>query len=141
MDSLDIESKLEETKSESICRSVSLQSIATISSKSSNDSKDSIFCRICHQNETSDTESPDLISPCKCMGSMANVHQHCLQRWASITSTSSCDICGYAYKCRQKFPTLSQVNSISIIFTYFENIFVLISGSKRLCQQKNLPSN
>jgi len=81
---------------------ISVQSMKTCAS---NSSKDSIFCRICHQNETSDTEKPDLISPCNCMGSMANVHQHCLQRWASIASTSSCDICGFNYSCRKKYPS------------------------------------
>jgi hypothetical protein len=71
-------------------------------------SNGSIFCRICHQNESFELKS-DLISPCNCSGSMANVHQHCLQRWASIASTSVCDICGFNYNCRQKFPSILKV--------------------------------
>ena len=101
-----------------ISRSVSVQSIETLCSNSSNNSKESVFCRICHQNDSSETDCPELISPCNCMGSMANVHQHCLQRWASITSTSSCDICGFNYSCRKKYPSFLKVNkSIDFLFS------------------------
>ena len=97
---------------ETISCSVSLHSMESCSSNSSINSKDSVFCRICHQNDKSDPQCPELISPCKCMGSMANVHQYCLQRWASITSTSSCDICGFNYSCRKKYPTFVKVINV-----------------------------
>jgi len=74
-------------------------------------SSESIFCRICHQNESYDNQS-DLISPCNCSGSMANVHRHCLQRWASIASTSNCDICGFDYKCRKHFPSIKKIKTL-----------------------------
>lgn len=36
-------------------------------------------CRICYSDTM--TEENPLIQPCKCMGSMKNIHLGCLQRW------------------------------------------------------------
>ena len=38
-------------------------------------------CRICYSDDTSD-ENP-LLTPCKCSGSMRNVHLDCLRQWLS----------------------------------------------------------
>ena len=37
------------------------------------------FCRICHCEADSDLGR--LIAPCKCRGTLRNVHQACLQQW------------------------------------------------------------
>lgn len=39
----------------------------------------SLQCRICLAEEPEDNNP--LISPCRCTGTMANVHLYCLQRW------------------------------------------------------------
>lgn len=42
------------------------------------------MCRICH----SDSQTEDMIVPCKCSGSLKYVHQACLQNWLKINGNS-----------------------------------------------------
>ena len=44
--------------------------------------QNSIMCRICHCEETSEEF---LISPCYCSGTLRYVHQSCLQQWLKST--------------------------------------------------------
>src|SRR3990167_9900913 len=49
-------------------------------------------CRICLNEEGS------FIIPCKCSGSIQNVHLQCLKEWINISGKTSCEIC------KGKFP-------------------------------------
>ncbi|CAK9822979.1 E3 ubiquitin-protein ligase MARCHF3 [Anthophora retusa] len=53
----------------------------------------SIVCRICHTN----TSKEQLISPCRCKGSLAYVHLACLERWLNQSCRSYCELCRYHY--------------------------------------------
>ena len=59
----------------------------------SNMSSDKTY-RICISSE----ESEDLFSPCRCRGSMAYVHRHCLKDWIEISGRSACEVCGQQWK-------------------------------------------
>ena len=50
-------------------------------------------CRICLEDEG------ELIQPCNCKGTAANVHPECLIKWLNISGTESCEICKYKYVC------------------------------------------
>ena len=52
-----------------------------------------IFCRICHEGDGKE----DLISPCKCTGTMGLIHVSCIEKWLSQAGTSKCEICGFEY--------------------------------------------
>lgn len=58
------------------------------------------FCRICHETDSENK----LLSPCMCLGTMRNVHRKCLEHWLSSSKSSDCDICGFVYKVKPKFP-------------------------------------
>lgn len=47
-------------------------------------------CRIC-------LEDDDLISPCKCSGTAAYVHEECLVKWMNVSGRSDCEICKHEY--------------------------------------------
>jgi len=47
-------------------------------------------CRIC-------LEGGDLISPCKCSGTAAYVHEECLVKWINVSGRTDCEICKYEY--------------------------------------------
>lgn len=49
------------------------------------------MCRIC-------LEGGELIQPCKCKGTSANVHVECLQRWLDVSGRTSCEICKHRYE-------------------------------------------
>jgi hypothetical protein len=57
------------------------------------------LCRICFEAETVTSE---LISPCKCSGSIKWVHEECLKTWIlgnrDELQGSSCELCSYEYK-------------------------------------------
>lgn len=52
-----------------------------------------LFCRICH--DTKCENNTPLISPCRCTGSAALVHQECMENWLTISGRESCDLCNY----------------------------------------------
>uniref|UniRef100_A0AC35G2L0 RING-CH-type domain-containing protein n=1 Tax=Panagrolaimus sp. PS1159 TaxID=55785 RepID=A0AC35G2L0_9BILA len=61
-------------------------------------------CRICHSGV--ETSSNPLISPCRCSGTMQNVHTACLIRWLEVSSekfwpTNACELCGFKFKRHQ----------------------------------------
>lgn len=52
-------------------------------------------CRICH---ASNVPGENLISPCRCKGSLAYVHLSCLETWINESFRLSCELCGYNYR-------------------------------------------
>lgn len=55
-------------------------------------------CRIC--KEIVDISNANVISPCKCDGSVKYIHIECFQRWYQANTIDSCEIC------RTKFPVI-----------------------------------
>ena len=57
-----------------------------------------IKCRICWQ--TKEEKDEDLISPCRCAGSMAYAHRSCLvvhEGYRAVEARGKCGVCGEAY--------------------------------------------
>ncbi|XP_015226031.1 PREDICTED: E3 ubiquitin-protein ligase MARCH9 [Cyprinodon variegatus] len=51
-------------------------------------------CRICFQGP----EKGELLSPCRCDGSVRCTHQSCLIRWISERGSWSCELCYFKYQ-------------------------------------------
>lgn len=70
-------------------------------------------CRIC----LLDTESrrKQLISPCRCTGTVRHVHQHCLAHWIEVSQRKmgagppQCELCGFRYR-RRPFVNLARLH-------------------------------
>ncbi|XP_040579946.1 uncharacterized protein [Lepeophtheirus salmonis] len=63
-------------------------------------------CRICQL--PSMEPNNQLISPCRCLGSIRYVHNNCLLKWLEVSSkrrngTASCELCQYQYLRHKKF--------------------------------------
>lgn len=52
---------------------------------------DTVACRICLE------DTGELISPCGCKGSTANVHEECLRKWVRESGSEVCEICQEEY--------------------------------------------
>ncbi len=64
-----------------------------------------LFCRICHEGEAKE----DLISPCRCTGTMGLIHVACIEKWLSQAGTSKCEICGFEYTTEKTPRSLKEV--------------------------------
>ncbi|XP_035218496.1 E3 ubiquitin-protein ligase MARCH3-like isoform X2 [Stegodyphus dumicola] len=53
------------------------------------------ICRICHEGDTKE----DLVSPCRCTGTVGLVHLTCMERWLSTRyeTNDKCEICNYTF--------------------------------------------
>jgi hypothetical protein len=63
--------------------------------------EDELECRICRCSSTPQTP---LLTPCKCDGSIAPVHELCLRKWLETNGSQKCELCGYKYRWRPVFP-------------------------------------
>lgn len=113
-------SSREGSKESVLSRSLSMLSASSFLSSNSGCNT---FCRICHQSEAQ--TNSQIISPCKCSGTMAHVHRECLERWVTLAAATCCDICGYHYECTKKIP------SPFLVTFYFKYSFI----------QKSYPEN
>ncbi|KAL1513985.1 hypothetical protein ABEB36_003316 [Hypothenemus hampei] len=52
-----------------------------------------LMCRICHGGDSID----DLLTPCRCRGTIALVHLKCLERWLLESNHSCCELCNHRY--------------------------------------------
>ncbi|XP_076159848.1 E3 ubiquitin-protein ligase MARCHF4 [Alosa pseudoharengus] len=52
------------------------------------------LCRICFQGP----EQGELLSPCRCSGSVQCTHEPCLIKWISERGSWSCELCSYKYQ-------------------------------------------
>ncbi|CAI5688106.1 unnamed protein product [Oreochromis niloticus] len=71
-------------------------------------------CRICFQGP----EKGELLSPCRCDGSVRCTHQSCLIRWISERGSWSCELCYFKYQVlaiRTKNPLQWQAISLTVI--------------------------
>nr|XP_006636716.2 PREDICTED: E3 ubiquitin-protein ligase MARCH4 [Lepisosteus oculatus] len=71
-------------------------------------------CRICFQGP----EQGELLSPCRCSGSVRCTHQPCLIKWISERGSWSCELCYYKYQViaiSTKNPLQWQAISLTVI--------------------------
>ncbi|XP_038604468.1 LOW QUALITY PROTEIN: E3 ubiquitin-protein ligase MARCHF4 [Tachyglossus aculeatus] len=72
------------------------------------------LCRICFQGP----EQGELLSPCRCAGSVRCTHQPCLIKWISERGCWSCELCYYKYRViaiSTKNPLQWQAISLTVI--------------------------
>ncbi|XP_048474774.1 E3 ubiquitin-protein ligase MARCHF9 [Rhincodon typus] len=77
-------------------------------------STESPLCRICFQGP----DQGDLLSPCRCDGSVRCTHQPCLIRWISERGSWSCELCYFKYQVlaiSTKNPLQWQAISLTVI--------------------------
>ncbi|NXD74005.1 MARH3 ligase, partial [Eolophus roseicapillus] len=63
---------------------------------------DQPICRICHEGSSQE----DLLSPCKCTGTLGTIHRSCLQRWLTSSNTSYCELCHFRFAVERKYRPL-----------------------------------
>ncbi|KAI5618621.1 membrane-associated ring finger (C3HC4) 4 [Silurus asotus] len=71
-------------------------------------------CRICFQGP----EQGELLSPCRCSGSVRSTHQPCLIKWISERGSWTCELCYYKYQViaiSTKNPLQWQAISLTVI--------------------------
>ncbi|KAM9508954.1 E3 ubiquitin-protein ligase MARCHF3 isoform 3-T5 [Guaruba guarouba] len=59
---------------------------------------DQAICRICHEGSSQE----DLLSPCKCTGTLGTIHRSCLERWLTSSNTSYCELCQFRFAVERK---------------------------------------
>ncbi|XP_062313268.1 membrane associated ring-CH-type finger 4b [Osmerus eperlanus] len=72
------------------------------------------LCRICFQGP----EQGELLSPCRCSGSVRCTHQPCLIKWISERGSWACELCYYKYQViaiSTKNPLQWQAISLTVI--------------------------
>ncbi|CAG9762120.1 unnamed protein product [Ceutorhynchus assimilis] len=52
------------------------------------------ICRICHGGDS----TADLLTTCRCRGTIGLVHLQCLERWLKESNHSNCELCRHHYK-------------------------------------------
>ena len=58
----------------------------------------SLMCRICHGG----CEDGELITPCRCAGTVRHAHQSCILNWISKSGHPDCELCKYKFKTTSK---------------------------------------
>eukprot|EP00295_Goniomonas_pacifica_P028090 CAMPEP_0175946914 /NCGR_PEP_ID=MMETSP0108-20121206/27591_1 /TAXON_ID=195067 ORGANISM="Goniomonas pacifica, Strain CCMP1869" /NCGR_SAMPLE_ID=MMETSP0108 /ASSEMBLY_ACC=CAM_ASM_000204 /LENGTH=281 /DNA_ID=CAMNT_0017272479 /DNA_START=8 /DNA_END=853 /DNA_ORIENTATION=- len=89
-------------------------------------------CRICHGTQEDGDGLGQLFSPCRCSGSMAQVHVECLNLWRRMSSNPTsyfqCDQCGYRYNVRRtQFASMLgsyPVVKVSTVVAFLSIVFV-----------------
>ncbi|CAL8367488.1 unnamed protein product [Gadus morhua 'NCC'] len=92
------------------------------------------LCRICFQGP----EQGELLSPCRCSGSVRCSHEPCLVKWISERGSWSCEICYYKYhvvSISTKNPlqwrsiTLTVIERVQMAAALLGSLFLLASVS------------
>ena len=80
-------------------------------------------CRICL-----DTEQP-FVQPCKCSGSMADVHEACLLQWLDVKQSQRpvCELCKTPFRIRYSHPleAYEEINRINGYFFVYPSWHIL----------------
>ncbi|XP_056599632.1 E3 ubiquitin-protein ligase MARCHF11 [Triplophysa dalaica] len=91
-------------------------------------------CRICFQG----AEQGELLSPCRCAGSVRHAHQQCLLKWISEKGSWSCELCNYRFNIlpihikppqQWQLVTMTLVEKVQVIAVFLGAIFLLASVS------------
>uniref|UniRef100_A0A914PRB4 RING-CH-type domain-containing protein n=1 Tax=Panagrolaimus davidi TaxID=227884 RepID=A0A914PRB4_9BILA len=67
-------------------------------------------CRICQ------SETGIMIRPCACAGTMADIHENCLNEWVSISKAEKCEICKESYAQAERFRPIHEWEKPKITF-------------------------
>ena len=51
------------------------------------------ICRICHDTDIRE----ELISPCRCSGTMGLIHRSCIEKWLGASNSDRCEICSFRF--------------------------------------------
>uniref|UniRef100_A0A4W4DUR0 RING-type E3 ubiquitin transferase n=1 Tax=Electrophorus electricus TaxID=8005 RepID=A0A4W4DUR0_ELEEL len=95
-------------------------------------------CRICFQGP----EQGELLSPCRCDGSVRCTHQPCLIRWISERGSWSCELCYFKYQVlaiSTKNPlqwqaiSLTVIEKVQIAAIVLGSLFLIASISWLIC--------
>ncbi len=62
-------------------------------------------CRICFEEDA----VSDLIWPCRCKGSMREVHAHCLEQWLKMRGRKECEVCHTRFNIKLTYPSLFKI--------------------------------
>ncbi|KAK7163510.1 hypothetical protein R3I93_007537 [Phoxinus phoxinus] len=91
-------------------------------------------CRICFQG----AEQGELLSPCRCAGSVRHAHQQCLLKWISEKGSWSCELCNYRFNIlpihikpplQWQTVTMTLVEKVQVIAVMLGGVFLLASVS------------
>ncbi|XP_030629184.1 E3 ubiquitin-protein ligase MARCH11 [Chanos chanos] len=91
-------------------------------------------CRICFQG----AEQGELLSPCRCDGSVRHAHQQCLLKWISERGSWTCELCNYRFHivamtikrpCQWQAVTMSLVEKVQMVAVVLGAVFLLASVS------------
>ncbi|TKS71515.1 E3 ubiquitin-protein ligase MARCH9 [Collichthys lucidus] len=91
-------------------------------------------CRICFQGP----EKGELLSPCRCAGSVRCTHQSCLIRWISERGSWSCELCYFKYQVlaistknplQWQATTLTVIEKVQIAAIILGSLFLIASIS------------
>jgi hypothetical protein len=74
----------------------------------SNPSSSLFMCRICHCDDI------NLMTACNCKGSIAYVHQDCLQKWLRINGNKSCELCKYNFIMKKNLKPIKRWKNINL---------------------------
>ena len=69
---------------------------------------DEPFCRICHY--PGGVGGDTLVRPCRCSGTLGDVHRTCLESWLTITRSTTCTICNYRFKTKTSMKPFIKVS-------------------------------
>jgi len=58
------------------------------------------ICRICFEEDS----LKNLIAPCRCKGSMREVHPFCMEQWIRIKNIKECEVCHTKLNIKSKYP-------------------------------------
>lgn len=73
-------------------------------------------CRVCRSGP--DLPSRPLYSPCLCSGSIALVHQDCLETWLTHAHKTKCELCGLKYQFLPQYAeNTPSTLPLSVLFT------------------------
>ena len=62
-------------------------------------------CRIC----LDDDNTKNLISPCRCKGSMGAVHSNCIEQWIRCGNRKQCELCHTLFHIRFIYPPIHTI--------------------------------
>ncbi len=63
------------------------------------------YCRICFEEGSDES----LISPCRCKGSMREVHARCMEHWVRLRNQHECEVCHAQLNLKLKYPSFLRI--------------------------------
>ncbi|KAK9889535.1 hypothetical protein WA026_006890 [Henosepilachna vigintioctopunctata] len=83
------------------------QSSLNVNQMTEQGSKLSVLCRICYDADSRE----ELITPCRCKGTVAYVHRSCLETWLAEANATNCELCHQTFQ-TERTPKYTALKSI-----------------------------